>query len=215
MSTTYKYIPALGLDWLTPLYDPLSKWVMRDEYFKRQLIHQARIEAGHHVLDLGCGTATLTILIKQMQPEAVVVGLDGDPKVLEIARRKVAQAGVEITLDQGLASQLSYSDNSFDRVLSSLVWHHLNRENKRRATREAFRVLRPGGELHLVDFGKPHNAAAYLISRLMSGAEEARDNIQGLLPNIFSEAGFVQVAEVGRAMTVFGTLSFYQARKPD
>ncbi len=214
MHTTHKYIPALGQDWLTPLYDPLLKWVMREEHFKRQLIRQARIEPGQRVLDVGCGTATLALLIKQIQPEAAVVGLDGDAKILEIGRRKVAQAGIEITLDQGLASQLPYSDNRFDRVLSSLVWHHLNPESKRRATREVFRVLRPGGEFHLVDFGKPHTPAAYLISRLMIGAEEARDNIQGLLPAIFSEAGFAPVAEVAWMMTFFGTLSFYQARKP-
>jgi trans-aconitate methyltransferase len=87
------YIPALGVDWLTPLYDPLLRWVMREEQFKRYLIRQAQIGPGQHVLDLGCGTATLTLLIKQTHPEAVVIGLDGDPKVLEIGRTKARQAG--------------------------------------------------------------------------------------------------------------------------
>lgn len=215
MSTDEKYIPALGLNWLTPLYDPLSKWVMHDEHFKRQLVSQAQIKPGQHVLDVGCGTATLAILIKQIHPQAVVVGLDADSKVLEIGRRKAAQAGADITLDHGLASQLPYVDNRFDRVLSSLVWHHLNPETKRRATHEVFRVLRPGGELHLVDFGKPHNPLASLISHFAFGLEAAADNLRGLLPVIFSEAGFVQVAEVAHLMTIFGTLSFYQARKPD
>src|SRR5262245_57949559 len=187
MSTTDKYIPALGLHALTPFFDPLLKWVMREEHFKRQLIHQARIEPNQQVLDVGCGTGTLALLIKQVQPQAVVVGLDADAKVLEIGRRKAAQAGVDLTLDHGLASQLPYADNRFDRVLSSLVWHHLNGETKRRAAREAFRVLRPGGELHLVDFGQPHSPAAYLISRLLVNFEQATENIRGLLPEIFSE----------------------------
>jgi ubiquinone/menaquinone biosynthesis C-methylase UbiE len=59
---------------------------MRESRFKRQLVSQAKIEKGHRVLDLGCGTGTLTILIKQTHPEAAVVGLDGDAKVLEITR---------------------------------------------------------------------------------------------------------------------------------
>ncbi len=102
MAKDQQYVPALGVDWLTPLYDPLLRWVMHEEQFKRHLIRQARLNPGQHVLDLGCGTATLTIMAKQAHPEAVVVGLNGDPKVLELGQAKARQAGVEITLDDGL-----------------------------------------------------------------------------------------------------------------
>ena len=88
--------------WLTPLYDPLLRWVMREEQFKRHLIRQAQFAPGQRVLDLGCGTTTLTILIKQIHPGAMVVGLDGDPKVLEISRAKARRARVEIVLDEGM-----------------------------------------------------------------------------------------------------------------
>ena len=76
---------------------------MRESTFKRRLVEQARIEKGQRVLDLGCGTGTLTILIKKSHPEAEVIGLDGDPNILEIARTKIAKAGLDITLDQGIA----------------------------------------------------------------------------------------------------------------
>ncbi len=73
MGNTYAhYIPALRYDWLTPLYDPIVGWMMREAAFKCRLVEQARIESGHHVLDLGCGTATLTILVKQAHPDAEV-----------------------------------------------------------------------------------------------------------------------------------------------
>jgi ubiquinone/menaquinone biosynthesis C-methylase UbiE len=81
-----RYIPALSFSWLTPLYDPLLKWGMREETFKRNLIEQAGIQNGHQALDLGCGTGTLTIMLKQAVPGALVTGLDGDPEVLSIAK---------------------------------------------------------------------------------------------------------------------------------
>lgn len=214
MSKTAKYIPALRFDWLTPLYDPLLRWGMREETFKRRLIHQANIQSGQRVLDLGCGTGTLTILIKQSVPEAEVVGLDGDPKVLEIARSKAAKAGVNLTLDYGMAYQLPCPDGSFDRVLSSLVFHHLVREDKQRTMGEVYRVLRPGGEFHLVDFGKPRGLYGSLLSPFMMRLEQASDNVSGLLPMMMRDTGFMHVEEAAHYTTIFGTLTSVRASKP-
>jgi ubiquinone/menaquinone biosynthesis C-methylase UbiE len=213
MDKPTKYILALRFTWLTPFYDPFLKWVMREETFKRHLLQQAQIQPGMRLLDLGCGTGTLTILIKQTQMEADVVGLDGDAAVLEIARSKANMAGMKITLDQGMAFQLPYPDNSFDRVLSSLMIHHLTTDNKQRAMYEIYRVLRPGGELHIVDFGKPRRFYARLISLIMRRLEEAADNIQGLLPGMIRSAGFKQVEETVQYTTIVGGLSLFKAKK--
>lgn len=213
MTRDDKYIPALSYDRLTPLFDPLLRWSMRELELKRRLIVQARIEPGYRVLDLGCGTATLTILIKQMYPAAEVVGLDGDPKILAIAEAKAAKAEVSLTLDHGLAFEMPYPDQSFDRVVSSLVIHHLTTDNKRRAFQEMQRVLRPGGELHVLDFGQPHNLYTSIVSPLIRRLEEAADNVQGLLPVMIREAGFDQVEVTQRFTTVFGSLSLYRARR--
>ncbi len=215
MSQSQSFIPALGHRWLTPLYDPLLKWGMREDEFKRALIAHAQIRAGQRVLDLGCGTGTLTLMIKQTHPDAEVVGFDADPKILEIARTKANQSGVKIVFDQGMAFQLPYANESFDRVLSSLVIHHLTDENKRRTIQQAYRVLRSGGNFHIFDFGKPHNHLARLISLGTRHLERAASNVDGLLPSLLSDAGFDRVEEGIRFMTVVGTLAMYSGWKKD
>lgn len=213
MNTNDRYIPALSVDWLTPLFDPVLKWILHEEIFKNDLVRQAGIAPGHHVLDLGCGTGTLTILIEQQQPAAIVVGLDGDPYVLNIAHVKTQQANTALSLVEGMAFQLPYADAAFDRVLSSLVFHHLTTNNKQRTLHEVYRVLRPGGELYLLDFGAPHTPFAHLISLVTRRLEEVLDNVLGLLPVMLQCADFIQVEEIAHYMTVVGTLTIFKAHK--
>jgi ubiquinone/menaquinone biosynthesis C-methylase UbiE len=207
------YIPALGHDLLTPLYDPLLRWVMREERFKRRLIEQADVRGGHRVLDLGCGTGTLTVMVKQARPNAEVVGLDGDVNVLKIARAKADKAGVQLLLHQEMAYEIPYRDGYFDRVLSSLVLHHLTAADKKRTLADVFRVLRAGGELHVVDFGRPRTLYSRLVAFVSARSEQMADNVRGRLPGMFREAGFENVEETGQFMTMAGALSFYRARK--
>ena len=190
MEKNDKYIPALNVDLLTPLYDPFIRWLMPESKFKTNLVKQAHIQGGHRVLDLGCGTATLTILIKQIHPNADVTGLDGDANILEIARKKAAKVGARITLNEGMAYQLPYAENSFERVLSSLMLHHLSSDNKRRALAEVFRVLKPNCDLHVADFRRPNKT----------------------LMTMLRETGFEQIEEYAEYMTLFGKLSLWRAQ---
>ena len=214
MGNPDKYIPAMGYTALAGLYDPLIALFMREQAFKSRLIRFAHIQPGQRVLDLGCGTATLTLMIKRAHPDSQVVGLDGDEGVLGIARHKVARAGADIRLERGLAFDMPYVEASFDRVLSSLVIHHISRANKRRTFAEIGRILKPGGELHIVDFGRPRDALAWLTSALTRHADSLADNLAGRLPDMMREAGLVEVAELDHFFTMLGTLAFYRARKP-
>ncbi|MFI5320545.1 MAG: class I SAM-dependent methyltransferase [Myxococcota bacterium] len=209
------YVPAFGFDWLTRFYDPVLSLTLREREIKGRLLDQAALAPGQDVLDVGCGTGTLAILAKQRQPSARVVGLDGDPRVLAIAQRKTARAGVEVTLREGLAgASHEFADASFDRILTSLVLHHLTTETKRAALAAMCAWLRPAGELHVLDFGPNDNALLKLVSRgigWIDGETRVRDNWEGRLPSLMREAGFARADELGRAFTPFGSVSFYKA----
>lgn len=210
------YVPTLGRRWLTPLYDPVMRWTMREETFKRALLAQAGIAPRHRVLDLGCGTATLTARIARSVPSAELIGVDVDPQALRIGRGKLERLGLDIRLDQARTSALPYADASFDRVISSLVFHHLTPDEKRQTAAEVFRVLRPGGELHVADWGKPQNAllrAAFLVVQLLDGFATTTENVHGVLPEVFSAAGFVDVEVTRKVATAFGSLSLLRARR--
>ena len=205
------YIPALHFTWLTPLYDPLLKWIMREETFKRKLIDQTDIQPGMKVLDVGCGTGTLTLMLQRAYPDAIVTGLDADSQVLTLARGK--SRGLNIQWDEGFASSLPYPDSCFDRVVTSLVIHHLTTNDKRRAFREAFRILKPDGELHVLDFGTPFSSLTRFMTTYMRRLEEVADNFDGLIPQFIAEAGFRFVTETTHFFTIFGPLSLWRAAK--
>lgn len=210
------YVPALGFHWLTPAYDVVIRLTTREKIFKSALIEQSNIEPGQEVLDLACGTGTLAILAKKRHPQANVTAIDGDPSILKIADRKAKQANVVIHFDHGLSFSLPYSNGRFDCVLSSLFFHHLSWSDKQRTAQELYRVLRPGGELHVADWGRATGLlmrGAFFAVQVLDGFKNTQDNIDGKLIEIFQNAGFSHVSEERTFSTMFGTLSLYRAVK--
>lgn len=211
------YVSAMGrssrLDW----YDPLVRLTVRERRFKRLLIEQTGLRPGHRVLDLGCGTGTLAVMAKRKEPGAWVVAIDADPAALELARRKVARQGMHLILHRGFAQQLPYPDGCFDRVLSTLMFHHLTHEGKLAAFAETARVLARGGQFHLADFGQPANVlmrVGFYLVRKADGFENTEDNLRGCLPEMIAHSGFGEVRETASLATMFGTIRLYRASRP-
>ncbi|MFC7531887.1 class I SAM-dependent methyltransferase [Actinoplanes sp. GCM10030250] len=200
------YIPAMGKHWLLFLYEPLTRfWGVPRVH--AELLDRARIEEGHQVLEIGCGPGDLLRAQGRRTPGVQLHGIDPDPAALRRARRKSRRAGLEVSFKQAYAGSLPFPDAVFDRVLSSLMLHHLDPEETARAVAEVRRVLRPGGELHIVD-----------IAGLPPGHRAARRHPQlvGDLParvlTTLRDAGLTDVAETGRGHRRFGDYVFYRAR---
>ncbi len=216
MNSERRYVPALGYDVLTRVYDPVVALTTREQTFKRRLIRHANVREGHAVLDLACGTGTLAVWIRRRVPGAHVVGVDGDPNILGLAKRKAQRRGIDVVFDHGLSTNLPYESASFDRVVSSLFFHHLSHEDKARTVQEVFRVLKPDGEFHVADWGKPQNVlmrALFVVVRSLDGFANTRDNVQGKLPELFRNGGFEDVQVRDEIATAFGTLAIYAMKK--
>lgn len=207
-----KYIPSLHYSFLTPLYDILMP-LAGESFLRRNLIRYATIGDGQSILDVGCGTATLITLIKHQYPACQVVGLDSDIGALVMALRKTMRLRLDIELIQGTACELPFADGCFDRVVSSLVFHHLTTENKGQVLREVYRTLRSSGEFLLADFGVPRGAIMSFLAKVMGLVEKTGDNVKGLLPVMMTEAGFLDVALVRELPSPFGTVAFYRGKK--
>lgn len=211
-----KYIPALRFKWLTPLYDFLINSTMPEKKIKRALIETATIPAGVKILDFGCGTGTLTIMVKEIYPGAKVTGIDVDKEILDKAIQKVKEKKLDIFLLDYDGKHLPFQRNAFDRVISCLVFHHLDTDTKQNMLAEIFRVLNKDGQLLIADFGRSKSwvqRTLFNLIRSLDGFKSTDANAKGLLPKLISEAGFENVTIKKRFKTMFGEVQVISAEK--
>jgi len=202
------FLPAAGKDCLLPFYDPVVK-LLGGDAARQTLVEQADLRAGQRLLEVGCGTGTLMLMIKRDQKNVEVVGIDPDPKALQRARDKAAQAGLSVQFDQGFGDQLPYPDQSFDRVLSSFMFHHLLKEEKAKFLTQVRRVLKSSGSFHLLDFeetGK-HGWFAHLVH----AHHRLEDNTRERVITLMREAGLQDAEWLSGRRRPFGRVAYYRA----
>ena len=176
-------------------YDLLA-WLLllgRERAFREQLVRQARLEPGHSVLDIGCGTGSLAIAAKRrVGAQGMVHGIDASPEMIARARRKASKAGVDVAFTSGVVEALPFPDGHFDAVLSTLMLHHLPRAAREQCVREVRRVLKPGGRVLAVDFGRATGERKSLIEHFhRHGRVDVHDIV-----NLLSKAG-LDIVESG------------------
>jgi len=208
-----RYVPAAGLRGMTRFYDLVVALTMRERLFRERLASQvaAGLPRGSTVADVGAGTGTFAIALAP-RIAGSVVAVDGDPEALALARAKEGSAAV--SWRQGLAAALPLEDRSCERVVMSLLLHHLDAEGKSAALAECHRVLRPGGRLHVADWGKPQDplmAAGLFTLALFDGFAGIRDHAAGRLPLFLEQAGFRELRRHDRLRTAWGSLELLSA----
>ncbi|WP_281276556.1 class I SAM-dependent methyltransferase [Tengunoibacter tsumagoiensis] len=127
---------------------------------QRKIMDLAQFQPGEAVLDVGCGTGSMTQLIGQcVGVTGTIYGLDPGPKQIARAQAKANQSGLSITYQVGVIEHLPYPDQSFDVVLSTFMMHVLPDNVKQQGLAEIVRVLKPGGRVIIVDFKRPESSA--------------------------------------------------------
>jgi len=213
-----EFTPALGHAALTPLYDAAIALLTREGRWRRALVDQIAPSATDRILDVGCGTGSLVLLLKRRAPDSLVVGLDPDADVLERARRKTERLGVDVTFRQGFARDAGGAlPMGATKAVSSLVFHQVPLEEKRAGLAAMHACLMTGGEVHIADYGLQRTALMRTLFKQvqrLDGVENTAPNARGILPELMGKAGFVDIKERSVIPTPTGSISLYHGRKP-
>lgn len=207
------YIPAAGRHWRLPFYDLMASLLGGDRV-RATFVQQSALGSTDRILEIGCGTGSLMLVIKRAYPNADVVGLDPDPRALEMARRKAERAGVRVRFDRGFSDALPYPDASFDRVMSSFMLHHLGSRDKQLTMREAMRVLRPGGHLDVIDFAHSPSPGRGILGHLARSRSRTGGTGDHAVIELMKTTGFRDARVANHLPMRLGTAACYRATRP-
>ena len=186
-------------------YDSYMKKVTfgREHILRQATIDLAGIQPGQSVLEVGCGTGTLTLAAKrQAGPSGEAAGIDIIPGMIEASRRKAAEAQEQITFQEGSIANIPFPENHFDVVMCSFMIFHMSAETRRKGMAEIHRVLKPDGRLLLLDLALPSQPFQRAIAQRLLGFS-AGENLRDLLP-LMESSGFSDLEFGPAKFRIFG-----------
>jgi ubiquinone/menaquinone biosynthesis C-methylase UbiE len=187
----------------------------RENKLREMTVDLAQVKSGDSVLEIGCGTGTLTLAAKHKAgPSGKVYGIDIIPGMIELSRQKAANAKLDVAFQLGSIDNIPFPDNQFDVVMCSFMIFHMSEAVRRKGIEEIYRVLKPEGQLMVLDLNLPDRHVTRALVKLFLGFMFEHD-LKELIP--LMEASGFSGAELQQAKyRVFGLpiLSFVRGRKP-
>lgn len=212
-----EFTPALGRSEFTDSYDRVIRIWTREQVWRPALLDQVGPRDGETILDVGCGTGTFAIMLKQAAPSARVIGLDPDPQILAIAAAKADRLGADIEWRQGFARDAAAFDGGIDKVVSSLVFHQVALVEKRAGLAAMLAAAKPGGHIHVADYARQQNFLMRLLFHLtvqrIDGVTDTQPNADGALETILEELSGGPVRPERIVPTMTGAISLFTIRR--
>lgn len=213
------YVPVLRYRALTPVFDLALRVFTREARWRDATLNALSLSAGERVLDIGCGTGSLCVLLKQTCPGAEIFGVDPDPDILVRAREKAAAADRSVGFVNAMGDALEehWAPASLDAIVTTLVLHQVPYEGKASILRAAYGALKPGGRLVVTDYGKQDGLMrlAFRVSiQMLDGFQLTEPNAKGCLPDLMAEVGFTALSDQPVIKTPTGAVRVHSGVKP-
>lgn len=205
------------LDHAAAVYDWLSPLMLfgQEERISRRCLPFLEDRSIKNVLDIGCGTGTLTISMAKILAarNGTAIGLDAAPKMIDVAVRK--SLGIKnVDYKVAAAENLPFPDRAFDYAVSTFFYHHIDFDLKISALNETYRVLKPGGFFVMIDVDVPTNTFGSLCSwagYYLFHQEEIRENIKGKLRLAMESSSFTKYEQLAHYQ---GYISVFKLVRP-
>lgn len=214
---TREFTPALGSPLLTGSYDLAIRLLTRETVWRNKLLRQVAPGDGEAIADVGCGTGTFALKMKQAAPGARIIGIDPDPAVLKRAAAKADKVGLDIEWRLGFARDAAELEGQLDKVVSSLVFHQVPLLEKRNGVAAMFASVRPGGEIHVADYAHQRSRIMRSLFRLtvqlLDGRADTQLNADGALESILTDQAGAEVLPQSVVQTATGSISLFSVTK--
>jgi ubiquinone/menaquinone biosynthesis C-methylase UbiE len=195
----------IAMEKMVPSYDSYMRKITfgREGTLRETTVRLAQVKPGDCVLEVGCGTGTLTLAAKrQAGPSGKAFGIDIIPGMIEYSQRKAAQANEDVTFQFGSIDDIPFPANQFDVVFCSFMIFHMSETKRRKGIAEIYRVLKPNGRLLVVDLALPERGLSRAIAKVLLGFMINHD-LRELLP-LMEASGYSDVETAPAKFRIMG-----------